>query len=198
MNDRRAVRVSGEGMGTRDMEERVELRTYGERLWTRDLARAIRARVRERLEALRPGDVLVLDAQGVEVFDFSFADELFGTTLVSLAHDHPGRFVLVEGLSTYTRENLAKALETLGLMMVERRQGTLQLIGKVHPTDQETFAALVQARGPVTAAALARQLGVRLNAMNERLAKLTAGGVLRRERRRSPAGRAHYEYHLLR
>ena len=131
------------------MEQRLKLNTYGERLWTRDLARAIRVQVRERLEALQPGDVLVLDTQGVEVFDYSFADELFGRTLLTLPQEYPGRFVLVEGLSTYTQENLAKALETLGLMMIERRHGTLQLIGKVHPAHQETFAAIVQTQAPV-------------------------------------------------
>jgi hypothetical protein len=185
------------GDGCRGMEHRLKLNTYGERLWTRDLARAIRVQVRERLEALQPGEVLVLDTQGVEVFDYSFADELFGRTLLTLPHESPGRFVLVEGLSTYTQENLAKALETLGLMMIERREGWLQLIGKVHPAHQETFAAIVQAQGPVTSSALARQLQVNLKAMNERLVKLTACGVTRRETRRSPAGREHYEYRVL-
>jgi len=179
------------------MEDRLKLNTYGERLWTRDLARAIRVQVRERLEALQPGDVLVLDTQGVEVFDYSFADELFGRTLLTLPQEYPGRFVLVEGLSTYTQENLAKALETLGLMMIERHEGRLQLLGKVHPAHQETFAAIVQTQGPVTSAALARQLRVNLKAMNERLAKLTASGVTRRETCRSPAGREHYEYRVL-
>jgi predicted HTH transcriptional regulator len=140
---------------------------------------------------------VVLDIQGVEVFDYSFADELFGRTLLTLPQEHPGRFVIVEGLSTYTQENLAKALEALGLMMIERRHGTLRLIGKVHPAHQETFAAIVQAQAPVTSAALARQLRVNLKAMNERLAKLTASGVMRRETSRSPAGREHYAYRVL-
>ena len=179
------------------MEHRVELRTYGEHLWTRERARAIRDQVQARLETLGPGDVLVLDTQGVEVFDYSFAEELFGKLLVSLPREYPGRFVLVEGLSTYTQENLARALESLGLMMIERREGMLQLIGKVHPTDQATFAALVQAQGPVTVAALTTALQVSLNAVNERLAKLTACGVVRRQKGLSPAGREQYEYRVL-
>jgi predicted transcriptional regulator len=82
-------------------------------------------------------------------------------------------------------------------MMIERREGTLQLIGKVHPTDQATFAALLQIQGPVTAAALTTVLQVSLNAVNERLAKLTACGVVRRQKGLSPAGREHYEYRVL-
>jgi hypothetical protein len=48
------------------------------------------------LEELHAGDVMVIDAQGVEVFDYSFANELFGKTLLSLAAEHPGRFLVVE------------------------------------------------------------------------------------------------------
>jgi predicted transcriptional regulator len=81
--------------------------------------------------------------------------------------------------------------------MIERRPGTLQLIGKVHPAHQETFAAIVQAQAPVTSAALTKQLRVNLKAMNERLTKLTGCGVIRRDTRRSPAGREHYEYSVL-
>jgi hypothetical protein len=121
---------------------------------------------------------------------------LFGRTLLTLPQEYPGRFVIVEGLTTYTAENLARALEVLGLMMIERRAGRLQLIGKVHPAHQDTFAAIVQAQAPVTSTVLARQLRVNLKAMNERLGKLTACGVIRRETCPSPAGRERYEYRV--
>jgi hypothetical protein len=179
------------------MEDRVALRTYGEHLWTRERARPIRLQAQAQLEALAPGDVLVLETQGVEVFDYSFAEELFGKLVVRLPRDYPGRFLVVEGLSTYTQENLARALESLGLLMIARHDGTLELLGKVHPTDQATFAALVQATGPVTAAELTPRLPVSLNAMNERLAKLTACGVVRRQKGVSPAGREQYAYRVL-
>ena len=82
---------------------------------------------------------LFIDAKGVEVFDYSFANELFGKTILSLPNEYPGRFFLVENLTTYTHENLGKALESLSLMMIERKGKKMQLIGKVHPADLESF-----------------------------------------------------------
>jgi hypothetical protein len=40
-------------------------------------------------------------------------------------------------------------LESLGLAIIERKGRKLHLLGKVHPADQETFEAIVRAKGPV-------------------------------------------------
>ena len=65
--------------------------------------------------------MVVIDAKGVEVFDYSFANELFGKTLLSLSNEYSGRFVIVENLTTYTTENLTKALEGLNLAMIQAK-----------------------------------------------------------------------------
>jgi hypothetical protein len=170
------------------------LREHGKHLWTRELAQKVRAQLQEMLHELNVGDIVVIDVQGVEVFDFSFANEFFAKTLLSLPVEFPGKFLVVEHLTTYTRENLAKTLESLGLAMVERKGRKLLLVGKVHPADQETFDAIVLAKEPVTAVTLADRLGVNLTAMNERLNKLTKLGIVRREKGTSPAGREQYLY----
>src|SRR5688572_18995933 len=105
------------------MEQTFGLRAAGgsAQLWTRELARKVRLQVEKGLESCEPGDALVIDAKGVQVFDYSFANELFGKILINLPTEHPGRFVLVTNLTTYTRENLSKALEGLGLAMIERK-----------------------------------------------------------------------------
>ena len=179
------------------MEKTVRLGQFGKQLWTRERAREIREQVVATLEALGAGDALVIDARDVEVFDYSFANELFGRTLLSVPKDHPGRFVVVENLNDYTRLNLTKALEGMSLAMIERRGGILKLIGKVHPADQKTFETIARAGIPATAAGLSERLEVGLNAMNERLAKLVGLGLVRRERSTSPAGREHFEYSAL-
>ena len=66
------------------MDKKFPLREFGPQLWTREKARPIRSRVGDELESLKIGDVLAIDASGVEVFDFSFAAELFGKTLSTL------------------------------------------------------------------------------------------------------------------
>jgi len=179
------------------MEKKLPLNKHGKQLWTRELARQIRVSVEETLEELQPGDTCVIDAKGVEVFDYSFANELFGKTILSLPHEYPERFLIVENLTKYTSENLSKALESMGLMMIERQKGTLRLIGKVHPTDQETFSAIVRTKRPVTAVELKDKLGVNLNAMNERLTKLAGLALIRRQRSVSQAGREQYAYSVL-
>jgi hypothetical protein len=176
------------------MEQRIRLAQHGKQLWTRETARKIRGDVVAALEKLGVGDSLVIDAKGVEVFDYSFANELFGRTVISVPREYPGRFVIVENMTDYPRENLVKALEGMNLAMLERTKTGLHLIGKLHPADETTFKAIVAQGEPATAAALSDKLKVGLNAMNERLTKLVGLGVLRRERATSSAGREQYEY----
>jgi len=174
------------------------LSRFGPHLWTREVANRIREEVVLSLQNLSPGDVLVLDAKGVEVFDFSFANELFGKLILGIQHDFPGRFVIVENLSTYTNENLQKALEALGVAMALRKGKKISLVGKVHPSDESTFSAIYKKFDGVTASQLAEQLEVNLNAMNERLSKLLSLGLVRRDKATSTAGRVQYEYRSLR
>ena len=180
------------------MEHVFRLNQFGKRqLWTREKARTIRAQLVSELEELQEGDVLVIDASDVEVFDFSFANELFGRTVIELPQSYPGRFVVVENLLKYAKENLERALEGMGLSMIERQGETLRLIGKVHPIDKQTFVAVAKRETPATAAQLSERLGVGLNAVNERLSKLVGLGLVRRETSTSPAGREQYEYSVL-
>lgn len=178
------------------MEIRFKLQRYGSLLWTREKARQVRGRLTSVLEPLAPGDVLVVNAFGVEAFDFSFADELFSKTLSTLPVEHPGRFLIVEDLNDCTRENLAQALERVNLAVIERRKKKLTLLGKVHPADEQTFAEVVGA-GAASAASLSKKLQVNLTAMNERLSKLTNLSVLRREKASSANGREQYVYRVL-
>jgi predicted transcriptional regulator len=176
------------------MEKTFPLGERGQHLWTRELAREIRGDLERALGELKPGSALVIDLKGVEVFDYSFANEFFGKSILRLSDEYPGCFLLVEHVTAYARENLVKALESLGLAMIERKGGKLQLLGKVHSADQATFQAIERAKGPVTAAVLTSRLNVNLTAMNERLAKLSKLGLVRRERGTSSAGREQYEY----
>lgn len=168
--------------------------SYGEHLWTRDTGRRARQDLEKQVEALESGGTLVIDLDGVEVFDYSFASEFFGKALLALPREFPDRFLVVENLTSYTHENLVQALEGLGLAMLERKKGKLNLIGKVHPTDVDTFKAIERSKRPVTSSYLKDQLEINLTAANERLSKLAGLGVIRRSRRTSAAGREQYEY----
>jgi len=179
------------------VEKRFTLKEFGGQLWTREKARPIRSRLGDVLESLKAGDVLAIDASGVEVFDFSFASELFGKTLATLGAEYPGRFVVVEGLTDCTRENLSQALEGSNLLMIERKGDKLGLVGKVHPADEATFAGILKAGEAVSASTLSQKLDVNLTAMNERLSKLSSLGIVRREKSSSASGREQYVYKVM-
>ena len=179
------------------MEKRFRVAdSYGEHLWTRDTGRHARQDLEKQLEALEPGNTLVIDLAGVQVFDYSFASEFFGKVLLALPREFPDRFLIVENLTDYTHENLVQALEGLGLAMVERKKGKLNLIGKVHSADVETFRAIEHSKIPVTSNHLKERLEINLTAVNERLAKLAGMGLIRRSRITSPAGREQYQYSI--
>lgn len=164
--------------------------------WGRQPAREKREQVEALLEAAAPGDAVVLDAAGLEAFDSLFASEFFCRLMREFPTAHEGRFVVVEHLGEVTRHNLETALTAAGLAMIERQEGgQLQLIGKLHPVDQETFAAITGGSGTATAAELKEKLGVAsVPAANERLGKLVNMGLVRRERAISPAGREQFVY----
>ena len=82
--------------------------------------------------------------------------------------------------------------------MIETVDGHPRLIGKYHPTDEETIEAIFTAGVPVTASDLRNLLDLTINAANERLNKLVQLGVVRRERGKSPAGREQFLYSVLR
>jgi hypothetical protein len=181
----------------KEMEKKLALKQFGTQLWTRETARPIRSRLGDILETMREGDVLAIDASGVEVFDFSFAAELFGKALSRLGVDYPGRFVVAEGLTESARENLNQALEASSLIMIERHGNEHRLLGKVHQFDRDTFAGIVEAGEAISAAALGKKLDVSPTAMNERLSKLNSFGVIRREKSSSASGREQFIYKVM-
>jgi hypothetical protein len=180
------------------MEKKFALKRFGDQLWTRETARPIRAQLSDILETMREGDVLVVDASGVDIFDFSFASELFVKAVSRLGVDHPGRFVVTEGLTESARENLNQALEASNLIMIERQGHELCLLGRVHQFDRDTFTGIVEAGEAVSAAALGKKLDVSPTAMNERLSKLNNLGVIRREKSSSASGREQFIYKVMR
>lgn len=178
------------------MEKRFELIGFGKRLWTRVKAKEIKKDLENLIDEAVVGDIVVIDLKGVEVFDISFANELFIRTAINLHINHPGILILVENIGEFTRENLEMALESGNLALIERFGDKLSLIGKVHPTDQETFKAIAEADKPISSAELKEKLGVNITAINERLKKLVEMGLVRRNNGISPSGREQYMYFI--
>lgn len=164
--------------------------------WTRERALPLKAEALALIEQLDEGDILVLDGAAVEAFDYSFAAELF-EGLIKAVRMREGRFLVVDDLTAYNRLNLHKALESLELCLIARHEGRVELLGKINTVDAETFAVVAQHPAPIAAAEVQQQLGVSLNAVNERLKKLLGLGLIRRTAARSVAGREHFLYRTL-
>jgi hypothetical protein len=164
-------------------------------LWTRTKGEEIREILFAFIRENRSGDTIVIDSTGIDVFDISFASEFFAKTLLSMPIQFPERYVVVENLTEFTRENLVSALEKTDLVLVElQNNNELELLGKYHQVDKETFLAINRHQQPITAFDLKDELGIKLQAMNERLNKLTEMRIIRRSKSVSAAGREQYVY----
>lgn len=153
-----------------------------------------RKELNDLLAEIGPGEVAVVDLKGVETFDFSFANEFFGKTALSLSKEHPERFLVVENLTEYTRENLNETLEGLKTAMIERRDGELAILGKIHPAYLETFSLVAGAGDSITAGEVSEKMQINITAANERLTKLVGMGLIRREKGTSDTGRELFRY----
>jgi len=164
------------------------LRKYGpQRLWTRDKAVDYRLKLEQTLRNATMGDVVRIDCDGIEVFDFSFAAELFVKTLSSASANYPGRCIVFSGLNNYTRENLNAALREAGIMAVEVDGDSADLLGKYSPSDAQTLQVLHEKKKAYSVRELAEALSIKVTAANERLTKLARMAVLRQAP--APSGR---------
>jgi len=136
----------------------------------------------------------MIGLKGIDVFDFSFASELFGRLYASLATAYPGRAVVLASASDYVKVNLDAALKSLDqLALVKQGAKGWSVIGKVADTDRETLEALASKKR-ATAPALAETLGIKLTACNQRLRKLADAGAILRTRFSSASGGDQYLY----
>lgn len=164
-------------------------------LWTRETGVEIRKKLIAFLEKSNKFDVVFVDFEKINAFDFSFANELFGKLFLRLPIDFPENYIAICNLSEYTRENLTNAISNLPIVIIEQvNESKLELLGNVHTVDILTFEKICQSSKPITANELANQMNVKIQTMNERLSKLVDLRVIKRSKSLSQAGREQFEY----
>ena len=162
-------------------------------LWTREIARGIREKIEKYLLSMSAGSLLEIDASGIEVFDYSFASELFAKLILHLPIEYQGRCIAVKGLDNYPEENLDPALKSAGVMMlVNEENGAWHLVGKFSGADQATLDALSKTEGTVSVQDLAEQLEIQVTTCSERLSRLAQFGMVHRFS--AGSGRVQYLY----
>jgi hypothetical protein len=165
----------------------------GRLMVTRGAGRAVREALVEILDGMPKEGVLFVDTRGVELMDYSFADEAFGVLVSRVAGSEYGekRVVLVEE-DRDLLENVEASLRQRGLAMLrveDVADGKASVVGEIPDHLVETLRAIEEA-GSVTNSELAKRLGVNNTACNNRTTRLAGLGLIHRRRlSAAPGGR---------
>ena len=196
---------------------------YGNILAMRPMGRKVQEALDAELRQMPPGGVLVLDFSGVDMMDYSFADEALGTLYSRMsAKEYPDRFLILavdDGeLSEALMENVEVALsrrevaalvvpksivpDVIALLQqvgeetdAEKRQNLeWRVVGGLPGHLVDTLRAIMD-RYQVTVRELADTLKIdSATACNNRVAKLYQLHLVRREAAIVPEGGRLYSY----
>jgi len=168
----------------------------GKLMVTRRTGRAVREVLGEALEALPQGGALFVDTRGVELMDYSFADEALGVLVSRVAGGEYGErhLVLVEE-DRDLLENVEASLRqrSLAMVRVDELGGEPGLVGKVPDHLVDTLWAIYDA-GSITNADLAKKLRLNHTACNNRATRLAKLGLIRRKVETAAPGGRQYSY----
>ncbi|MDQ3966258.1 MAG: winged helix-turn-helix domain-containing protein [Actinomycetota bacterium] len=163
---------------------------------TRRTGRRVREALAEVLEGLPSGGVLYVDTRGVELMDYSFADEALGILVSRVtAGEYGDRHVVLVEEDRELLENVEASLRQRGLAMirVDEVGESPRLVGEVPEHLIETLQAIYDA-GSITNADLAAKLGLNHTACNNRATRLFKLGLIHRRKNTAAPGGRQYSY----
>lgn len=168
----------------------------GKLMVTRRTGRAVREALEEAFAELPKGGVLYVDTRGVELMDYSFADESLGILASRMASGEYGdrHLVLVEE-DRDMLENVEASLvqRSLAMIRVDEIGAEPAIVGRVPDHLVDTLQAIYDA-GSITNAALAARLGLNHTACNNRATRLSKLGLIHRKTETAAPGGRQYTY----
>jgi hypothetical protein len=168
----------------------------GKLMVTRSTGRAVREALEETLAALPKGGTLYVDTRGVELMDYSFADEALGILASRAASGEYGdrHMVLVEE-DRDLLENVEASLRqrSLAMIRVDEIGGEPSIVGEVPDHLVATLQAIYDV-GSITNATLAAKLGLNHTACNNRASRLVKLGLIHRRIETAAPGGRQYTY----
>src|SRR5918998_3654747 len=168
----------------------------GKLMVTRGTGRRVREALGGVLEGL-PGDgVLFVDTRGVELMDYSFADEALGILASRVAAGEYGeRHVVLVEEDRDLLENVEASLmqRSLAMIRVDEVGAEPAIVGKVPDHLVDTLQAIYDA-GSITNTALAQKLGLNNTACNNRATRLAKLGLIHRRTETAAPGGRQYAY----
>lgn len=168
----------------------------GKLMVTRSTGRAVREALEETLAALPKGGTLYVDTRGVELMDYSFADEALGILASRVASGEYGdrHLVLVEE-DRDLLENVEASLRqrSLAMIRVDEIGAEPSIVGEV-PDHLVATLQTIYDSGSITNAALATKLGLNHTACNNRATRLAKLGLIHRRIETAAPGGRQYTY----
>ncbi len=168
----------------------------GKLMVTRRTGRAVREALEEAFAELPKGGVLYVDTRGVELMDYSFADESLGILASRMASGEYGdrHLVLVEE-DRDMLENVEASLvqRSLAMIRVDEIGAEPAIVGRVPDHLVDTLQTIYDA-GSITNAALAAKLGLNHTACNNRATRLSKLGLIHRKTETAAPGGRQYTY----
>jgi hypothetical protein len=168
----------------------------GKLMVTRRTGRAVREALADTLEALPKGGVLYVDTRGVELMDYSFADEALGVLVSRVAGGEYGeRYLVLVEEDRDLLENIEASLRqrSLAMVRVDEVGGEPAVVGTIPDHLADTLRAIMDA-GSITNADLAKKLGLNHTAMNNRATRLAKLGLIYRKIETAAPGGRQYTY----
>jgi hypothetical protein len=154
----------------------------GRLMVTRRAGREVREALEGALSGLPKGGVLYVDTRGVEMMDYSFADEALGILVSRVASgEHGDRHLVLIEEDRDLLENVEASLRQRGLAMIRVPEigGEPSVVGGIKDHLLETLQA-IQSAGRITTAELAKRLGLNHTACNNRATNLFRLGLVGR------------------
>src|SRR5919202_903975 len=142
------------------------------------------------------GGVLYVDTRGVELMDYSFADEALGILVSRVAAGEYGdRYVVLVEEDRELLENIEASLRqrALAMIRVDEPGASPEIVGEVPDHLIETLRVIYDA-GSITNADLAAKLGLNHTACNNRATNLLKLGLIHRRKNPAAPGGRQYSY----
>ncbi len=168
----------------------------GKLMVTRRTGRAVRQALEDALMELPKGGTLYVDTRGVELMDYSFADEALGILASRVASgEYDDRHLVLVEEDRDMLENVEASLRqrSLAMIRVDEVGAEPAIIGDLPDHLVETLRAIYDA-GSITNAALAKELGLNHTAGNNRATRLAKLGLISRHVETAAPGGRQYTY----
>ncbi len=174
----------------------IRMSTFHTLLITRQLGKQIKERIIQSLEH-EEMDVVILDFTGVQVLDFSWADECVAKLLAELNADlYHYKGILVENCTDDQAENIAAALLQRNLYLIRLESLRWQILGDLREPLFSTLNYLHQSKS-VTARDVADYFQIAINTASNRLSELAKKHIVLRYEETLPNGGKQYVYQSL-